>query len=349
MPIGAGPFRLSTYSHSNPYAGCSIRPNPHYYRGEPQIDAVVFQPPSFVPVDQLMTELDEDSGDLELDAASSTEFVVGKIDVARYAPSTNSALDQYIESKGILPLVVYLEPFVLAIALNSSTSPLDNVKLRQAIVRSLTTDGESDSRAPVRLVPKRSSEASRIGNSQVSGPNAPVGDGVDFGTDPLDVLTTYDVPIGELQSALTVISDRLGHEVRLRFLTPSEVASWSPGEYGAVMRVLYGNFIHPVPHNVLARFGTLFLDDQQDGHYATVRSMLEAAAAEPDPQERQEMYLKTEEYVLANALVLPLDAGYATEMAVVQPWVHGFVNPGQGGSVFHNVWFDNTAPERQFP
>ena len=77
--------------------------------------------------------------------------------------------------------------------------------------------------------------------------------------------------------------------------------------------------------------------------------MLAAAATERDAVRRHELYLEIEEYVAEQALVIPVAVEPTNVHYRSHPWVHDFDPPKYPGSVFHKVWLDERAPERELP
>ena len=53
--------------------------------------------------------------------------------------------------------------------------------------------------------------------------------------------------------------------------------------------------------------------------------------------------------MLDQALVLPLLVDWEDVPLAVQPWVRNFKWKRFAGSTFHEIWFDDTAPERRIP
>ena len=104
--------------------------------------------------------------------------------------------------------------------------------------------------------------------------------------------------------------------------------------------------MYPDPDSVLRVFESAFGPGSGDPE---VSRLLSAARSEADLLKRQELYVAAEEYILEHALALPLLVNWADPEMLVQPWVHDFNMKRFGGSVFQDVWFDDTAPDRALP
>ena len=103
---------------------------------------------------------------------------------------------------------------------------------------------------------------------------------------------------------------------------------------------------YPDPHTVLRVFGSMFGASQGSPILSATRQMLGVASSELDPALRIKRYSDLERFVLEKALALPFEWLRGGYFVVVKPWVHDLNTPKYGGSVFQDVWLDETAPER---
>ena len=103
---------------------------------------------------------------------------------------------------------------------------------------------------------------------------------------------------------------------------------------------------YPDPHTVLRVFGSMFGSSQGSPILSATRQMLSAASSELDPALRIKRYSDLERFVLEKALALPFEWLRGGYFVVVKPWVHDLKTPKYGGSLFQDVWLDETAPER---
>ncbi len=133
-PLGAGPFRLSRYSADFDTGGCALESNPHYWRGESELDAIV-------PVSHLY----ESFGLVTVRSVYDEAFLSENIDYYYYAPS-HAADDEHDhaehdQSSPDVKLVTARQPPRLMFLLfNPAYPPFDDVKFRRALVAGTDRD-----------------------------------------------------------------------------------------------------------------------------------------------------------------------------------------------------------------
>lgn len=337
MPVGSGPFRLTEFSHSEPNAGCTLTANPFYFQGPPSISQVIFRPFDF------STSASSESVDSSTEAV--VDFIAEEIDVVLVTESNRALLN---DIDGGLATVT-LRPFTLAIALNSAAPEMQDIDMRRSIVTSIGP-GEQVHPSVARewgIVPRR---ADADGQDE----DAWYQDAVEkIQTPPqsnsaLEVHSSPSVPVGVLQRALELVAANLGREVMLRIPSPQDSAQSSLGPDQVAMRVFFNFADFPAELDTTSKFARLFGDVNQ-GLYGQIRREVDTAASDPDPTVRERKFREVELFILTNALAIPIFGHYPSDEIATQPWVHGFdINP-YGDSAFQDVWFDDTAPERQIP
>ena len=131
----------------------------------------------------------------------------------------------------------------------------------------------------------------------------------------------------------------------------SDYAEWKSaldrGEIG--MTSVSMSAANPAPHAILGVFETIWGENIVSVEYAVVLDRLDAAASELDRAKRVGLYQELEQYLLDEALAMPLlwfDDGYYIR---AQPWVHDFKPSKWAVSRFKDVWFDHRAPQRELP
>ena len=106
---------------------------------------------------------------------------------------------------------------------------------------------------------------------------------------------------------------------------------------------------HPDPAAILRAMVAPFGEINKAPEFAKFEEMLNAAAVELDTVKRHEMYLDIEQYLLEEALVIPIEPIAWSRSYRTQPWIHDLKPPKYPGSTFHNVWLDERAPKRELP
>jgi ABC-type transport system substrate-binding protein len=103
---------------------------------------------------------------------------------------------------------------------------------------------------------------------------------------------------------------------------------------------------YPDPHALMVTFDSTFGTTPASAEYKDIESKLGVASEESDAAKRLELYINLENYILQEALALPMFwrlNGYSFR---VQPWVRDLSPPKYYGSMLKNVWFDQEySPE----
>ena len=351
MPVGAGPFLLTDYAYpvSDTWGGeakCVIERNDYYWDRPAYLDAVTARVYSGLWVDDEGTRTRQkgslDAGELDLgiadrDLDDGADFGVNGAKIKRF----------------------YISPLTFFLTFNPAHPPLDDVNFRRALVKSADPVWR---RNPDREV----SNTNRLAPASVAPVNSAVsGFDTDLtaakedleksaysgNTDELD-LSIHVTFAGLLDNYHPMIfdiwRDDLGVEVDIReFDTSSdEVPLWPLLEDVQITEVRY-SFVEPLPEGVLREFSEAFGDENKSAEFAEIGRMLLDAESELDAAARQGKYEDIEQRILDEALALPILALDTYQQLVVQPWVHDLHYPRYHGSVFHNVWLDETAPARK--
>lgn len=350
MPVGAGPFVLTDYAYpvADTWGGeakCVIERNDYYWDRPAYLDAVIARVYSDLWFDKgtrtrQMRDLDAgelDFGIADRDLDDGADFGVNGAKIERF----------------------YIAPITFFLTFNPANPPLDDVNFRRALVKSADTAWR---RNPDREV----SNTNRLAPASVAPVNSAVsGFDTDLPTAKVEFeKSAYSGNVDDLDLSIHVIfadlldayhstifdvwRDELGVDVDIReFDTSSdEVPFWPPLEDVQITEVRY-SFVEPLPDGVLREFSKAFGDENKSPEFAEIGRMLLDAESELDAAARQGKYEDIEQHILDQALALPILALDTYQQLVVQPWVHDLHYPRYHGSVFHNVWLDDTAPARE--
>ena len=251
------------------------------------------------------------------------------------------------------------EPYTYFLAFNRSIPPMDDIHFRRAIV--LAADREALFSGNIGwdsvVVPPSLVEYER----RVRGILADVATAKREINESRYALTLPDLELSMytdgalgydlvLEDLFALWTDQLGFRAELkRINTFEESVSMRDGTQ-IPFRAFLIKPIYPDPYAVLRVFNGAFgLGGGRDSNDDEVVKLLQRAKTESDPRVRRDLYDELEQRILDEALALPLLVDRADLQFLVQPWVHGFNLKRFGGSVFHDVWFDDTAPERPLP
>lgn len=114
------------------------------------------------------------------------------------------------------------------------------------------------------------------------------------------------------------------------------------GEIGIVIDLIETSY--PDPHAILGEFGLMFGRSSDAESFRRLRSMIDEAASEADLVKRTNAYSDIDRYIINQGFAIPIFWTSSDHYYVLQPWVHGFNHPRWGGSMFKDVWFDETYP-----
>ena len=344
--VGAGPFKLSEYQADDAFAECSIIRNVHYWGPPANLDAVKFSPNpgggsagTFTPDEPL------------------SWFANGDVD---FVPVVRDSVDYDLqESLGVNVTEVAAQLYTFFVAFNPSFPPMDDIHFRRALVLSAEPAklhgheiGWEKVIVPPRLVEFRGrvegiaanieSAARELTKSKYAGKMHD--SGIEMYTDGADGRTL------ELETLFAIWTNVLGIRAELKHIeTFGEYQSMQDGAQ-VPLRAFAINPVYPDPHAVLRVFdGAFGTGGGPSSNDESVIALLRRAKTEGDPGIRLNLYEELEQHILDQALALPIYVDWLDPQILVQPWVHNFNLNQFGGSVFHGIWFDETAPERTLP
>ena len=351
LPVGAGPFKLAKYEYYDISATCHFVRNDHFWGAPPKLDAVKFGVNlDAYPLDELAHAADP--GGL---------FLHGQIDV-RLVLSNDALRDSYaglVDLTGGRRLAVDSPPYTLFLAFDTSIPPFDDLHFRRALIHAADLDEVFS--VPVRwqrrIVPPRLTnresrveplpESDELGILELE--RSPYADQISrFG------FVMYAGAEARHMERLGKLFDqwdeKFGFRIEIQFVESLDLVQEQMEDNPFPITIFELQPISPDPLAVLGVFDSLLIDtDTQDSAGRYVKRKLLEATTELDPSKRQQMSDDLEQAITDEALALPLLVDWINLEVLVQPWVHDFNLKRFGGSVFHDVWFDDTAPERVSP
>ena len=360
LPVGAGPFHLVKYALPGLVevipgeVGCVLERNDHYWDRPSFLDGVsvtLFPGMWF----------DEHTPTRQLQ-----QLEAGKIDFGIVNRGTQEFKPHEGENQNTKLVWVDLPPRTRFLAFNPSHAPFDDVFLRRAINKVTEI-------SPL-VLPNIVSNENRLVPSSLAHNESTVS-GLDF--DLMEAIrdlkrSSYEGMLDGWQINHYVLphtqwSDEAlpgifadwqafsGLEVKFHeFETVDDDGQVSSIELKPKLEDLHLTEVRhwpnfPGPHQVLRKFVTGFGSTRQSGEFVKIQNMLSDAAVLQDDADRLLRYDMIEQLILDDALALPLLAVESQRQLFVQSWVHGLRFPKFHGSVFHDVRFDGTAPERVLP
>ncbi len=352
LPIGAGPFSLVEYVQPeltfegwSGAARCILERNNYYWDRAAYLEGVIARVHPGL-------EVDESTYARQRHALNAGEIDFGFEGDNRAVDGSNG------EANSIISVRVHQSPVSVFLALNPSLPPFDDIRFRRALAK--TVDIDHFPYNPNRLMPPSISPE----GSDVSA----------YGFDPSGAKSelngsAYGKSLGETDIAFYAVSfeflgadttgvfnswrDILGVDVDVHeFELPDDQAADSelkPSLEDVHILKVRSSPIYPSPHGILLGFVKAFGRENMPAEFVQIERMLSDAAAEQDDAERQRKYEEIEQHVLDQALAIPIWAFESSVALLVQPWVHELKYRKYPGSAFHEVWLDETAPDRTLP
>lgn len=104
---------------------------------------------------------------------------------------------------------------------------------------------------------------------------------------------------------------------------------------------------YPDGLDVLSRLYQPFGEGNSSNTQIEIDRMIQSATGESDIVARLEMYSDIQRAALEAAIAVPFEWPSSLGHGIsLQPWVHDYAEPAYHASRFKNVWFDQTAPDR---
>ena len=158
---------------------------------------------------------------------------------------------------------------------------------------------------------------------------------------------------GQFEEEVNILSSGWSEslDIQMIYVPLVENSYWKAMDEGTLQVIgFYIKPSYPDPYAVLGAFESIFGAGDSSPENVLLQSLLREAATEIDAAARLEKYSSFEQHLLDDAIVLPIR--WRTGQTMVhrfQPWVHGFEYPKYPGSIFKDVWLDETAPDRELP
>ena len=333
LPVGTGPFKLDSVDYQNgPWV---LKRNEHFHGRAPFLDGI-----------EIITNFYAD-GVAEGITRRIAAFQNRDIDMMYSDPID---IDYQIVGVNGAPESVFL-------AFNPDVRPFDDVHFRRALV--MATDlpnldihggritfalgilppgfpGFREELQPLPFDPVQAREElalSRYADHQIA-----------IGFNPLSRGFIED----EFQQISDSWSEILGIAAEYQ---PLDIRTYSDElERGSLQMIGFRLMpAYPDPYAIFRVFNDPFNTGAESAEGVWIARKLDEANRESDAAKRLEIYGELEQYLIDQALVLPI--GWDTNVSYwsLQTWVNDFVWPKYGGSKFKDVWFDETAPERELP
>ena len=315
LPVGTGPFRVADYD-----LRVRVESNPHYHGAQPFLDEVIFVP----------LELQADSaGQFDAVGAMLAMFESGDIDIAPLAPRDTESADGTNAPRTLSSSIAFL-------AFNTAVAPLDDVRVRRALIAATNVAEHQDPSAAFSLLwdrlPGYDAELA-VDRYDTAAATNEIEASSYTSFDTLTLChwtnrsggTTFRVGVAEL---IQDWETQPGIEVVELDLAEDECIA------DAAIIAAYIEPAFPDPHAVLGPAATLFGENLQ--------VQLDEIAGIADSVARFSRYSEIERSLHEDALVLPLSQSSITITEHVRNNVRGYTPGPYGGSLYRSVWLDES-------
>lgn len=336
LPVGAGPFKLEWFESEGQYTRCRLVSNEHYWGETPQLDSV-----DYLTFSQEIPDPDD------YNAVVNRLMREGRIDWIRVAASGFDDLAREMQPLNVQPHIEVGPPAIAYLAFNPSVAPFDDVNFRRALIAASDVspfDIPGSATTTNRLMPL----SLQLHESEIA--RLPY-DPADAHTRLESVDLSSNVPIIYHSAELGWFFDSIG-KVFDGWFDILGINVLHSSDDGSVPRskrqMLFERYTpeYPDPHAVLARIPFLFDDIDLSSEQQRLQALIDDATSERDDAERARKYDVAEEYILEQALVLPVWNFESPAYHLLQPWVHNFHIPRYAGSVFRHIELSDSVPAR---
>ncbi len=357
MPVGAGPFKLVTYfvSYGLGKDKCAIARNPHYWGRPAYLDGVWFR------TDAVKSETHAQHGEIQTInplafANEETDYEAMPCFVDRTAAGPE--IGEFIEVDGATENSKDRAPTISFIVLNAAAPPFDELHFRRAVVASANVNSvrwrpDSDRR----LI---SEDLTTLELPDVHPAFDPEAARTEFAKSKYHEHThTWEIGylgpdafglLYELEELFAIWNETLNMEVE-EDLSGHSVIDDFEGRYNQNyhLRMYHEIPTFPDPSSVLRSIVAPFGEIGKAPEFVEIEEMISAAATELDAVKRHRMYFEIEAFLAEQALVIPVEVFSGFECYRTHSWVYGLEPSKYVGSMFYNVWLDQSAPKRELP
>ena len=331
LPVGTGPFKLVSFD--NRLGPWVLKRNQLYNGRPPYLDGI-----------EIITEF----------ARLDFETWI----VRESAAFTQEAIDMffgYPEAVAYQELLIEGPPQPKFLILNSNLPPFDDIHFRRAFASAVSADhhildhpaesieaahglvppGFPGFNADLQLLDDPELAEMELAESKYADKQ------VEIKYEPL----SWGFLEEEFYALTGVWSDKLGVQPEYNPLSGAGY-NWAIEDGTLQMMGFEVTPAYPDPYAIFRVFDDPFKDGNRSPETKSVSRMLQDAATEQDAVRKLEKYADLEQYLIDQALVIPIRWYNGNYTYAFQTWVNDFVWPKYGGSKFKDVWFDETAPER---
>ena len=342
LPVGAGPFRVVSYSPFSFIRPCVIQKNPHYWGKPPEIDYVVF-----VDLVNSASELGADDREKSAYAENEIDYIFLTPDEAADITSRQGEIQGNVTHTDSIPSTMFL-------ILNPAIPPFDDLNFRKAVVAA--TDLESMFQPwPVRwqrrilpeeLVNDTSRDLEAVFDPEAAQTYVASSKYVDGFNDKVRLLFSEHHPFPDRFGRLAEgWSQVIGLNVEP---SPTYAAEISEAATNGTLpiRVIDAYPTYPDPNAVYYKIRTALANPTGTWELNELNSLIDSAANHPDAAERNRLKIAVERFLRDQALAIPLVQNWGGPHILTKPWLQNFGVPQFPASTFQHATMTDDTPKR---
>ena len=341
-PVGAGPFRVTSYSPLSDARTCAIEKNPNYWGQKPQIDYIV------------LVDLANSSAEIEIADLEKSTYDENEIDYMFLTPEEAAAI-----TAGASQLngnVVHTDsvPLTMFLLLNPAIPPFDDLNFRKAVAAAADIEYMFEPwpvRWERRILPKELVTDTTPDLNALFDPVAAQ-----------TFLASSNYPGGYDDQISLPFNEHYPFPDRLQRLTerwkqlinlnvnPSPTYAGNIAEAATngslPIRIMDAYPTYPDPNAVYNKIRTALGNPTETWELNELSRLIDAAANHPDAAERNKLKSNVERFLHEQALAIPLVQNWGGPYILTKPWIHGLRVPQFPSSAFQNVTISDDAPKR---
>ena len=346
LPVGAGPYKLTAYASFGDLQRCVLSRNNHYWGKQTNLEYVVLENHAI----QVIPAGIPSGVTAKLFSQQTIDF-----DVWVLTSLTDEQMEDLDSVPGVFKIPIPIE--IAVFALNDQRYPLNVAQVRQTLINhadivEILYGGQYP--RPDRIVPEPLRHAVGTIETVVSDTNAHVPHELRYEEMPgaFYILDDDVVERFGFHSLLSEITDGWWEEFGIDLRTINR----SDDHYSEVARTtgidarLWQTTIQtPDPAHLFASLRSPFAESQEPTQWEALTPLFKQLEQAVDEATRRQLYAQIEQAILNNHLGIALFWSVGWMPVRIQPYVHGFTGATFPRSLFHNVWMDDTAPDRPIP
>ena len=341
-PVGAGPFRVTSYYPLSDARTCAIEKNPNYWGQKPQIDYIV------------LVDLANSSAEIEIADLEKSTYDENESDYMFLTPEEAAAITAGASQLNGNVVHTDSTPSTKFLLLNPAIPPFDDLNFRKAVVAAADIEYMFEPwpvRWERRILPKELVTDTTPDLNTLFDPVA-AQTFVASSNYPGGYNDQISLPFNEhypFPDRLQRLTERWKQLINLN-VNPSPTYADNIAEAATngslPIRIMDAYPTYPDPNAVYYKIRTALANPTETWELNELNRLIDAAANHPDAAERNKLKSNVERFLHEQALAIPLVQNWGGPYILTKPWIHGLRVPQFPSSAFQNVTISDDAPKR---